>query len=183
MEALPVERFFGVGKVTASKMKILGIYTGADLKKLSESELIRLFGKSGRFYYNIVRGIDNREVRVHREAKSLGAEDTFAQDLDDRVALNLELEKLVEKVYERLEKRQLIGRTLTLKVKFANFKIITRNTSFRYFGSDKAIMLQAAMRLLQQIDLKNQKIRLLGVSISNFVNEQPAATTAQLSLF
>lgn len=183
MEALPVEKFFGVGKVTAGRMKQLNIHTGADMKKMSEQELIRLFGKSGRFYYNMVRGIDNREVRTNRIVKSLGAEDTFSEDLDDETSLVRELDKLATKVHERLEKRSLQGRTLTLKVKFQNFKIITRNTSFKYFGQDKEMMLNAAISLLSNVDTEGQKIRLLGITISNFVNEQPVKFNGQLSLF
>ena len=83
MEKLPVEKFFGVGKVTADKMRKMGIFTGADLKKLPEDEMVKHFGKAGRFYYQIARGIDNREVQLNRETKSIGAEDTFAYDLTE----------------------------------------------------------------------------------------------------
>ncbi|HZG26403.1 MAG TPA: DNA polymerase IV, partial [Chitinophagaceae bacterium] len=94
MEGLPVEKFFGVGKVTAAKMNDLGLLTGADLKKLSEDELVKHFGKSGHFYAQIVRGIDNRAVEPNRETKSLGAEDTFAYDLTEAADMNRELDKL-----------------------------------------------------------------------------------------
>ena len=96
MEKLPVEKFFGVGKVTADKMKGMGIHKGSDLKKMTEEELVHSFGKPGRFYYKIVRGIDNRAVQPHRETKSMGAEDTFAEDLTTLEAMNEELDKIAE---------------------------------------------------------------------------------------
>lgn len=140
MEKLPVEKFYGVGKVTAQRMKSLNLHTGADLKKLTEDEMTKLFGKPGKFYYQIVRGIDNRAVQPHRETKSMGAEDTFAYDLTDLDEMNAELDKLAEKVVERLEKYLLKGRTITLKIKFADFKQITRNQSFPTPTSDLEII-------------------------------------------
>ena len=181
VEALPVDRFFGVGKVTAARMRELNLLTGADLKKLTEAELVRYFGKPGKFYYQIVRGIDNRPVRPDRVIKSLGAEDTFAQDLDNPEALQAELDKLSGKVAERLGKRGLKGRTLTLKVKFSDFRQITRNHSFSIPVSDKAIIFEMAIALLSAIPLAEKKIRLLGITLSNFDDNSKGA--GQLSLF
>src|SRR5690606_17393731 len=115
MENLPVEKFFGVGKVTAAKMRQLQLFTGADLKRMTEMDLVRLFGKSGRFYYRIVRGIDDRVVQPDRELKSLAAEDTFHEDLADIGAMEDELEKIASKLSSRLKIRKLKGRTFTLK--------------------------------------------------------------------
>src|SRR5690606_18812983 len=129
MEQLPVEKFFGVGRVTAEKMKRMNLHTGADLKRLSEAELIKHFGKTGRFYYKIVRGIDNREVQPDREIKSVGAEDTFPYDLTEPDEMNAELDKLAHKVQERLQRYDLQGRTITLKIKYSDFKQITRSHS------------------------------------------------------
>src|SRR5690606_16039113 len=121
MEQLPVEKFHGVGKVTAAKMKAMDIHTGADLKKLSEPELIRHFGKPGKFYYQIVRGIDDREVQPDREMKSVSVEDTYQEDLTTREAMLSELKILSEKLAGRLQRFDLRGRTITVKFKFHDF--------------------------------------------------------------
>lgn len=168
MEKLPVEKFFGVGKVTADKMKGMGIHKGADLKKMTEEELIHFFGKPGRFYYKIVRGIDNRAVQPHRESKSLGAEDTFAEDLTTLDAMNEELDKIAEVVVTRLKKYNLKGRTVTLKIKYHNFQQITRNHSFNKAINDFETIIHTVKELLIKTDLENKKIRLLGISLSNF---------------
>lgn len=170
MEKLPVEKFFGVGKVTADRMKKMGFHNGADLKKLSEDELVRKFGKTGKFYYKIVRGLDERPVQPHRLTKSLGAEDTFEQDLDSPEEMFRELEQLAEKVTERLERNKLKGKTLTLKIRFDDFKRITRNQSFANPLSDYSSIYLAAKDLLIKAELDGKKVRLLGISLSNFGN-------------
>lgn len=173
MESLPVAKFHGVGKVTAAKMNHLNIYTGADLKKLTEVELIKHFGKQGRFYYRIVRGIDNRPVQSHREAKSVGVEDTFESDLTTQADMELELKKIAVKLCERVQKNQLKGRTLTLKIRFNDFSIITRSRSFHRGTDDYNFILEIALELLKKelflsavVELK--KVRLLGITLSNF---------------
>jgi DNA polymerase-4 len=168
METLPVEKFFGVGKVTADKMKRLNLHTGADLKKLTEAELVRHFGKPGKFFYKIVRGIDDREVQPHRETKSVGAEDTFPFDLTTEEEMHDELEKLSLIVANRLERHQLQGRTVTLKIKFADFKQITRSQSFTEAISDRKIIIAAIKELLASDDIEKKPVRLLGISLSNF---------------
>lgn len=181
IEELPVEKFFGVGKVTASKMKRMNLYTGADLKKLSERELVRSFGKVGRFYYHICRGIDDRPVQPHRETKSQGIEDTFPYDLSNRDELLGELDKLAQKLAVRLEKKNLKGRTLTLKVKFADFKQITRNSSFALFVSDYETISSTAKALLEGLDLEDKEIRLLGITLSNFDSAVGKTASSQQS--
>lgn len=168
MEKLPVEKFFGVGKVTADKMKGMGLFTGADLKKLTEEELVKRFGKAGHFFYRIVRGIDNREVRPDRETKSMGAEDTFSYDLTTQEEMNAELDKIAVIVHERLKRYQLKGRTVTLKVKYHNFKQITRNFSFPHPIDDLEIIKETVKTLLEKTGLEDVKIRLMGISLSNF---------------
>src|SRR5690606_17003680 len=106
MENLPVEKFFGVGKVTAAKMKQLQLFTGADLKRLSEMELVRLFGKSGRFYYHIVRAVDERPVQPNREFKSIAVEDTFGEDIQQVAAMEVDLEKIAMKLVGRMQNRK-----------------------------------------------------------------------------
>ena len=186
MEQLPVEKFYGVGKVTADKMKKMGLHTGADLKKLSEEELIFHFGKVGKFYFAIVRGIDDREVQPDRETKSLAAEDTFAYDLVDQDEMNAELDKIAITVSDRLQKYGLKGRTITLKVKYSDFKQITRSQSLAKPVNDLITIAATAKKLLSVTDLTDKKIRLLGISLSNF-KELIAKTkndgNGQLSLF
>lgn len=185
MEQLPVEKFFGVGKVTAQKMKNMGLHTGADLKRLEEDELVKHFGKSGRFYYRIVRGIDERPVQPHRETKSMGAEDTFAYDLTTFDEMAAELDKIAQTVANRLERYELKGRTITLKVKYSTFKQITRNQSFSTPVGDADTLAQTAKQLLAATQLDDVRVRLLGISVSNFGNLQPKSNepTEQLKLF
>jgi DNA polymerase-4 len=187
MELLPVEKFFGVGKVTAEKMKKMGLHTGADLKAQSQEALLKNFGKVGKFYYHIVRGIDNREVQPHRKTKSLGAEDTFSYDLTTLEEMQVQLDKIAVLVYERLQKSKLAGRTITLKIKYSDFKRITRNKSFATQVSDLDTIVDTARQLLESTDLTDKKIRLLGISLSNFeIPEQLQNTSTiqgQLTLF
>jgi DNA polymerase-4 len=168
IEGLPVEKFHGVGKVTAEKMKKLGISTGADLKRLSEKEMITHFGKTGSFFYRIVRGIDERPVVPNRESKSIGAEDTFVADLTDISQMEMELEKLAMVVHERLKKNDLKGRTLTLKIKYHDFRQITRSTSLDDLFSDYQTINDLSQKLLRQNFQTGDHVRLLGITVSNF---------------
>jgi DNA polymerase-4 len=168
MEKLPVEKFFGVGKVTADKMKRMGLFTGADLKKLTEEEMTKHFGKVGRFYYQIVRGIDNREVQPNRETKSVGAEDTFPYDLTEIGEMNAELDKLAQTVANRVQSYPLKGRTITLKIKYNDFRQITRNYSITEPVNDFQTIANAAKKLLLATEPEDKRIRLLGVTLSNF---------------
>lgn len=187
MEKLPVEKFFGVGKVTAQKMKSIGLHTGLDLKQLSEDEMNRHFGKVGRFYYQIVRGIDNREVQPNRETKSVAAEDTFPYDLTSLEEMEPELDKLAQVVCRRLQQYELKGRTITLKIKYADFKQITRSLSLAAGVNDFDTIIGTAKQLLTASADADKAIRLLGISLSNFnepqikIREEKA--TDQLSLF
>lgn len=183
MEKLAVEKFHGVGKVTAEKMKRMHLHTGGDLKKMSENDLVQHFGKTGRFYYRIVRGIDDREVQPHRETKSLGAEDTFPFDLTTVEEMNEQLERIAVIVTERLKKYNLKGRTVTLKIKYADFRQITRNQSFPFPVGDLETIINAAKQLLLKTDPVDVKIRLMGITLSNFHEEQAKDDGMQLSLF
>jgi DNA polymerase-4 len=187
MEKLPVEKFFGVGKVTAEKMKKLGLHTGADLKKLTEQQLTKHFGKVGRFFYKIVRGIDDRKVQPHRETKSVGAEDTFLHDLTEIRAMNEELDKIAVIVHDRLERYGLKGRTITLKIKYSDFKQITRSLSFQHPIGDLETITETAKQLLASTEPEDSMIRLLGISLSNFegasVRQKRDDDTDQLTLF
>lgn len=181
--ALPVEKFHGVGKVTAEKMKIRGLHKGEDLKKLTEAELVYLFGKSGHFFYKIVRGIDHRKVEPNQETKSIGAEDTFSFDLTEQEQMNQELERLAGIVYKRMSLYQLFGRTLTIKIKFSDFKQITRSKSFPVPITELEKMIGIAQSLLEVAQLEEGKVRLLGVSISNFSHPKEEGEWYQARLF
>ena len=126
----PVSRFHGIGPVTARKLEALGIHTGADLQERSLAELEARFGSSGRWYWRICRGIDEREVKSDRPYKSVSAERTFDEDLRDPERLSSELTRIAGYAWDRIERAEVSGRTVTLKVKFADFEIITRSKSF-----------------------------------------------------
>jgi DNA polymerase IV len=165
---LPVEKFYGVGKVTAEKMKSMGLHTGEDLKKLSEQDLVRHFGKSGRFFYLIVRGVDDRPVQPNRETKSIGAEDTFPKDLTSLEDMVAELEKIAMVVQERVKKHDVKGRTCTLKIKYHNFRQVTRSQSLENPFDDFQTIIGIARDLVEKTDAEGKRIRLLGITLSNF---------------
>lgn len=167
MEKLPIEKFFGVGKVTAHKMRTMQIFTGADLKKFSEEQLNHQFGKSGSFYYKVVRGIDYRPVRSSRESKSISTEDTLREDTSDPVVLNALIDRLSDSVFERLKKHQSQGKTVTLKIKYSDFKLITRSTSLAEGYQDASTVAQTCKEMLGKLS-HYKSIRLLGVGLSNF---------------
>lgn len=180
MERLKVQDFHGIGRVTAEKMNKTGVFTGADLKKLSLDEMIKNYGKPGRFYYDIVRGVDNRPVEADRETKSVSVEDTFAEDVLDLEMIEKELERLTELLFSRLKKYELFGRTITLKIKYHDFKIISRSKTFPGNIHDPVMAFQTTLQLLKQTEAGQKKVRLVGVGVSGFEGEKEIA---QLKLF
>jgi len=182
VEQLPVEKFYGVGKITAAKMNYLGIRVGADLKKWSPNELVKQFGKSGILYYKMARAQDDRAVNPNRIRKSIGAETTFEQDLDDIELINIELAKLAQVLKERLDKNSSYGRTLTLKIKYVDFQQVTRSITENYLIQDIDAILSLAKKLLLTTNVGNKEVRLLGISISNLAGEEPDVNYVQLSL-
>jgi len=173
LEQLPIEKFFGIGKVTANKMKALGIHTGLDLKKWEEVELRKNFGKSGGYYYNIVRGIDDREVNPSRERKSIGAENTYAEDITDEIKILEALEKLTDTLHKRMSSSNSYGKTLTVKIKFSDFQQITRSKTVDYDIMYKKEIIDIVQDVITKVDLSNTKVRLLGLSVSNFKKDKP----------
>lgn len=167
IENLPIERFFGVGKVTAQKMHTLGIFKGGDLKKFNLSQLQGYFGKSGLYFYNIARGEDYRKVEPHRDRKSLGAESTFSEDLTSKSEVLERLTPILEECWKRYQASRLQAHTLTLKVKFSDFQLITRSKSVKESIHRFETMKELIEILLQEVDL-TKKVRLLGCSLSNF---------------
>ncbi|WP_343748550.1 DNA polymerase IV [Fluviicola sp.] len=176
LEKLPVDRFFGIGKVTATKMKELGVRTGKDLKKKSLAFLIQHFGKSGRQYYNIVRGVQHSAVKPNRERKSLAVEHTYGSDLHSKRAVLEKLERIASELETRLEKRQLGGKTLTLKIKFSDFTQITRSYTRELEMRIAADIMPVVEELVAGNDWE-KPIRLLGLSLSKFATDDPKEET------
>ena len=181
VETLPVRKFHGVGPATAERMSRLGIETGADLKSRSLPFLQEHFGKAGPYYYWIARGIDERPVRADRIRKSVGAEDTFAIDLFDLPSARSELSPLIEKVWRYCEDRSIRARTVTLKVKYADFQQITRSRSVPGGIGKSSEFEDVALALLDGVFPVSKGIRLLGVTLSNLGTEA-RETDSQLSL-
>ncbi|MDX2249423.1 MAG: DNA polymerase IV [Bacteroidia bacterium] len=171
LEKLPIEKFFGIGKVTAAKMYRLGIHNGADLKKRSESELAHRFGKAGRHFYRIVRAIDNREVKPDRPRKSVGAENTFYEDLTTEISMLAELEPLTRKVTSHIQNANSAARTITLKIKYFDFVQTTRSRTLGHYVSRFEEVYPVVKELLHKPEFPAKPVRLLGVSVSNLDNE------------
>ncbi len=170
---LPVEDFWGVGKKTLQKMHFMGIFNGADLRKVSEEHLVEVFGKAGHIFYDFARGIDERPVITYRERKSVGCEQTFLEDIYAKSAVIIELYHTVLELLERIAKSGFEGRTLTLKVKFSDFTQITRSISQEKILTKKDDILPLAKRLLQLVNYSSSRpIRLLGLSVSNATSEE-----------
>jgi DNA polymerase-4 len=165
IEDLPIEKFYGIGKVTAVKMHKMGIHSGADLKRWDLVSLIRNFGKAGVFFYNMVRGKDDRPVEPEQDRKSVGTELTYEKDLTTSFEIIAELYKLEKELMERMEHSGTSGRTITLKIKFSDFRQITRSRTVQNYIRDFTALHQEVTALRQTISLENQRIRLLGVSI------------------
>jgi DNA polymerase IV len=166
VETLPVGRFHGIGPATNAKMQGLGIFTGLDLRKQELAFLEANFGKAGAYYHSISRGIDERPVRANRIRKSIGAENTFASDMTDFALMATELKPLVDKVWRHCESTGNRGRTVTLKVKFADFEIISRSQSFPEPICNRADLERASVALLEKSMPLPKAVRLLGVSLS-----------------
>jgi DNA polymerase IV len=181
IEELPVEKFYGIGKVTAAKMHQLGIHKGSDLKKWDMVSLVRNFGKAGVFFYDIVRGKDERPVETDQERKSVGTELTYEKDLTTTFEIIAELYKLEKELIERLESAETSGRTITLKIKFSDFKQITRSKTLQHYIGDFDTLHREVTSIRKTLKLEGTRIRLMGVTISNLDSE--ADDERQLYLF
>lgn len=172
--ALPIGKFYGVGPATERKMQAHGIRTGADLLRFSRQEMVALFGKTGHFFHDIARGLDQRPVQPVRVRKSIGAETTLAEDILDYARVSVVLYQLVQQVSRLLAEKATGGRTLTLKVRYNDFTTITRSSTTRQgFFSAQDILAQLP-RLLAATEAGRRRIRLLGVTVANLCNEQEA---------
>ncbi len=163
--ALPIDKFYGVGRVTAARMNKLGIHTGKDLYGWELRDLIRHFGKSGAYYYQVVRGIDNREVITESDPKSASCEHTFHTDISDVDELLGHLKDLVERLVNRLCFSGIQGRNIVIKVKYDNFELITRSCPLPEASNDRELLFEYAQKLLVANWDTGRKIRLLGVGV------------------
>ncbi len=168
-----------MGKVTAQKMYRLGIYKGLDLKKKTEEELTSLFGKSGKHYYNIVRGIQHSQVTPNRLRKSIAAERTFVEDIFTHKEINEALESIAQELERRMIRNKTKGKTVTLKIKYNNFTIQTRSKTIEEYTNLKTDFHPIIIQLLNQNQLQNP-VRLLGISFSNLDNKESELKWIQL---
>ena len=164
---LEVKKFFEIEKVTAAKLNKIGVWYGKDLRM----ELVQLFGKAGNYYYTICRGINNRMVQPSRERKSVGVENTFANDLFKMEDMENELLKIAEKVWERATRDNVKAKTLTHKFKYADFEQHTGSKTLESFFHSKDIFWEESRKLLYAEDGFSKGIRLLGLTLSNFIHE------------
>ena len=181
MEELPIEKFYGIGKVTANKMHEMHIFKGADLKKKSLEELIRHFGKSGNYYYNVVRGIHKSEVKPHRIQKSVAVEETFWENLLDEDSVFKQLQLISEEVETRLAKKEIKGKSLTLKIKYKDFTQYTRSKTQEVYFAGATEFFETAQKLweLRPFD---KPVRLLGLSLSNLNTQEKKQISVQLKI-
>ena len=178
---LAVEKFYGIGKVTSEKMHKLGIHKGSDLKNWDLVSLVRNFGKAGVFFYDIARGNDDRPVEPDQERKSIGTELTYDKDLTTRFEIIAELYKLEKELMQRLEHSETSGRTITLKVKFSDFRQLTRSKTVQHYIRDFDTLHREVSSIRKSLKLEDVRIRLLGVTISNLETDDCA--DRQLYLF
>jgi DNA polymerase-4 len=171
IDRLAIGKFFGVGKVTEEKMHNLGIKTGADLKAYDKARLVQMFGKAGVYFYDIAHGLDDRPVEPNRIRKSIGKETTLMADIDDTQLMLEVLEDLAGRLENLLFDRAAKGRTITLKVKYYDFQCITRSVTPAEAPDSAAVIMRHVKALLQKTDAGRKKVRLLGISISNFDDE------------
>jgi len=171
LEELAIEKFFGIGKVTAQKMYLHGIFTGKDLKSKTLEFLKTHFKSSGEHYYNVVRGNHHSEVKPNRIQKSVAAEHTFDKNLTSEIFMMERLEAIAEELENRLKRSKVAGKTITLKIKYSDFSMQTRSKTLAYFIKDKNILIETVRELLYQNPLK-ESVRLLGISVSNLNNAE-----------
>lgn len=168
VEELPVARFHGVGPVTAARMRRLGIVTGADLKARSLAFLRQHFGSAGDWYYAIARGEDDRRVNPNQERKSSGSETTFDRDLTEAAEIEAGVLRMADDVWTWCEKAQAFGRTVTVKVKFQDFRQITRSRSHAALIQSHDDLRRTSLALIRSVLPPEKGIRLVGVTVSNF---------------
>jgi DNA polymerase-4 len=175
LENLPIGKFHGIGKSTETRMKYLGINTGADMKKLTIHEMIQHFGKSGVFYYNIVRGIDTRKVETEHVRKSISTERTFSKDISDLPEIMLALEQTANRLADRMAELDIAGKTISIKVKYNDFTLINRSATIKKFTNDRSRIFRYARRLFNESWAPGRRIRLVGICISTLNTDEDCA--------
>ncbi len=175
IDALPVRKFFGVGRATEKRMLELGVKTGADLKKFGRDELLFHFGKSGSYFFDIAHGRDDRPVTPHRERKSIGKEVTLGSDIDDMAEIMDILHGIAVQLEDLVREKEVRPRTVTLKIRYFDFRTVTRSRTARDPIQTSHEILSRVRRLAEDTDAGQTKIRLLGISLSNFLTSDPAA--------
>ena len=182
VEALPVGKFHGIGPATSAEMNSLGLHTGLDMRNQTLEFMQANFGKAGAYYYWISRGVDNREIRANRIRKSVGAENTFSSDLTEFDAMAAELQPLIDKVWRHCEENGTRGRTVTLKVKFADFELITRSRTLPASVDSCPNLESVTLDLLRLVFPLEKAVRLLGVSVSGFIGDDASNHSKQIAL-
>ena len=181
LEDLPIEKFYGVGKVTANKMFSLSIFKGKDLKARSLEELIKIFGKSGQYYYDVVRGIHRSEVKPNRIRKSIAVERTFSEDVLDEQQINEKLKSLSEELLQRIQKNNILGRSVTLKIKYSDFSLYTRSyTQEQYYSTAEEFL--SVSKKLWEARPYDKAVRLLGIALSHLNTEEKKPESVQLKI-
>jgi DNA polymerase-4 len=180
IDNLPIRKFRGVGKATEKRMKDLGIDSGRDLKRYSRDELGKHFGKAGYYFYNMAHMIDSREVHLFHSRRSIGSERTLHEDLKDVNEIIEILDGIAERLTERMRRSEVRGKTITLKVKYYNFKRISRSITCRVPIGEKDLIMENVMRLIPRTSMGEKKVRLVGIRITNLVKESDINYTQQL---
>ena len=177
--ALPIQKFFGIGKITAKKMLNLGIFTGKELRSKSLGFLETHFGNSAMRYYQLARGVDESAVKPNRTTKSIAAEHTFETNLTSEIYMEVELQKIAKTLQERLAKSNIKGKTITLKIKYSDFSVQTRSKTTTTFTNNDSMIFSIAKALLYQ-EKPKESVRLLGISVSNLDNVSKKSMSVQL---
>lgn len=167
IDALPIGKFYGIGKVTEKKMLRLGIRKGGDLRRFSRDDLVRLFGKAGEYFHMISRGIDNRPVEPRHEIKSVGREVTLPRDLHALEEIESVIGGIAESVSDAMREGRHKGRTVTLKIRYDDFTTISRSATIATPFRDENELFMHARSLLRKTEVGLRKVRLVGISISN----------------
>lgn len=182
VEELPVARFHGVGPKTAERMNRLGIMTGADLKAQSLEFLEQTFGKAGTYYHAIARGRDDRRVVPDRPRKSVGSETTFMADLGRQEEIEQGVAAVLGDVWSWCERTGMAGRTVTVKIKYADFQIVTRSRTLPEPVASRAVLERTSLELVRTIFPLAKRVRLLGVSLHNFAHREEPPASPQMTL-
>jgi DNA polymerase-4 len=175
---LAIGKFHGIGPATEAKMHRVGVETGQDLLQWSEAALVEQFGKSGRYFYHIARGIDERPVQSTRQRKSIGKETTFQQDIRSLIELRGHLDQLAQQVWETLQRLKFTARTLTVKVKYADFQQVTRSQTIET-GLDLQMINSLLPELLSKTEAGQSAVRLIGIAVSGFDQPKPEQVVSQ----